>query len=322
VFLGAAGLGISYVGRSNLLDPLVVSMVLGVVVRTWLGAGSRLGPGPALATRILLPVGIVFYAFTNLNFGKVLELPASMSALLVAVVVVFFFATLLLGRAFRLRRQIAYLTATGSAICGASAIAITSRAVDAEPDDVSTSLLAVTFAAVLCLFIFLPFLAAASGFAGETYALLAGSVLQFTGFVKVAVRNLPYLETTSSPERLTSLALSVKAARYLVLIAAIPIVASLARKRLFLPAALWYFLGAGAAGSAMYAAAPAMHEGLAPLATAVHSASWSVALASIGLQADARVLLSNNGAKALGVAVLGSVIATAVFFVGYRLLGP
>ena len=82
------------------------------------------------------------------------------------------------------------------------------------------------------LFLILPFLGSLLSLGNKTYAILAGTVLQFTGYVKVAVADMPILPIELPKAELSPLAMSIKAARYLGLLVAIPLFSSLAKKKL------------------------------------------------------------------------------------------
>ena len=319
--IGAVAYGISVMSRSPILDPLVLALVAGVALRTTVGRHTPRAAGFAAAPRVCLPIGITFYAVKNLNFAAYAEVRPTAMILAALIVFVYFATILILGRRLGQRDRISYLTAAGSAICGASAIAITSPAVDADSDDVSVSLLAVTTAALVALFTLLPFVATTVGMTDQSYGLLSGSVLQMTGFVKAAVMNLPFLQRQLGDQELASLALSVKAARYLGLLIAIPLFASLTQKRLYIPWTLWLFIGAGLVGTAVCVTQRNFYNTtLIPMVKPLYGLSWSIAMAAIGLNADARELLSNNGAKALVMAFAGCAIAMMTFFVGSMIL--
>jgi uncharacterized integral membrane protein (TIGR00698 family) len=320
--LGAAAYGLTRIWDTPVLDPLVLALTAGVVLRTAIGRRTTFDTGFATAPLLCIPVGITFYAVKNLNFAAYSEVPASSMMLAALIVFVYFATVLILGRLLGQPNRISYLTAAGSAICGASAIAITSPAVDADSDDISVSLLAVTTAAAVALFTLLPFVATTVEMTDQTYGVLSGSVLQMTGFVKAAVMNLPFLSRQMGDQELVSLAMSVKAARYLGLLVAIPLFASLTQRRFYIPWTLWLFLGAGLLGTLIAVTHGDFYSAtLIPVVKPLYAVSWSIAMAAIGLNADVRQLLSNNGAKALIVAFAGCGAAIVTFFLGSLILG-
>ena len=104
-------------------SPLIVGILLGMVYanslrnhlpETWV-------PGILFCTKQVLRAGIVLYGF-RLTFQSVVEigLPAILiDAIIVAVTI---FIGLLVGRLLKMDKDLALLTSTGSAICGAAAV--------------------------------------------------------------------------------------------------------------------------------------------------------------------------------------------------------
>lgn len=173
------------------LDALVVALLAGMLIRLIFGRQAWFILAVAYAKDLknfLIPLGVLFYSAT-INFSKSLELPGSMYVHTFLSLFVILFTALLLGRLFRLPAKTNWLTAVGSAICGASAIAITSTAVDAKDDDVSNSLIAITLVGLLAVVLYqtLPLFTALDR---ETYAVLSGATLHQTGMVKIATASL------------------------------------------------------------------------------------------------------------------------------------
>jgi uncharacterized integral membrane protein (TIGR00698 family) len=314
ILIGLSGYAFTYILRSSLFDPLLIALILGIIMKSSTPNLKKYEPGISLASSIFIPVGIVFYGLNNLNFINLTELEPSRLLLLLTVVFIYFFVILVLGRLLKQREQITYLTASGSAICGASAIAVTSPAVEAEPDDVSISLLSVAVAAFVGFALILPFIAVLFDMNCKDYSFLTGSTLQFNGLVKVAEEYTPFLRKDMAPSEMLSLALSVKAGRYLGLLIGIPLFSSLIKKKLTCPWFLWAFLLAGLAGTWVYSTqGTSFHSALVLFINPVYTISWSIAMSAIGLRANVKELLSNNGAKALIMAFAGFFAAILTF---------
>ncbi len=322
VVIGLIGYGIYYATDCPAADPLVLSMIGGICVGTIVERRARLRSGFDLAPKIFLPFGLAFYGLANLTFDRSAG-PRSKVLLLAALIIIVYFAVvLLLGKLLSQHKQITYLTATGSAICGASAIVVTSPTVKAESDDVSISLLAVTFSAIVGLFMILPFLATSTNITNRTYALLSGTVLQMTGFVETAARSVPFLPEEVQPPVVEKLALSIKSTKYLALLVAVPVLSSLARRKFSVPWVLWVYLAGGIAGTVACKTQWRWYEtNLVPLVGPAYSISWSVVMAAVGLNADVRELLSNRGMKALIMAFAGFCAAIITFFAGSAVFG-
>lgn len=89
------------------------------------------------------------------------------------------------------------------------------------------------------------------------------------------------------------------------------------RGKIHVPWVLWAFLGAGILGTGIYAADRVFYsKTLVPWIRPIYNISWSIAMAAIGLNADVKQLLSNNGAKAL-IMAFGGFFAAAItaFFI-------
>lgn len=291
-----------------ILDPLLVALVIGIVIRYFVKVDDRFLPGFILAPSLFIPIGVIFYGAVNLNFVKFAAVDTNFIFMLFMVFIVYVVSTILLSSVFGLSEKVSYLIASGSAICGASAITITSKAIDAEPDEISISLISVYISALVGLFIILPFFAIHFKMSDVNYGVFAGTVLQFTGFVKAAVVNFP--------NKVRTIALSVKAVRYIALLFLIPLFASFVKGRFFIPWYLWAFLVTGLAFSFI----PGLAEILGPTCKSILTFLWSIAMAAIGLNANLKALFTKEGLKALGVSFISFMIAIAVFLIGIKFI--
>ncbi len=332
---GIPGLGLAFfiavisyfLGKTaNVLDVLVLSLIVGIAVRFLIRNNDYLVklfyPGILIAPIIFIPLGLVFYGIKNLNFLEFFYINPEYIALEILVVIAFFLSIILLGKLLKMKREITYLTATGSGVCGASAIIITSPAVSAEPDDISVSLISVFIAALLGFFVIFPAIAKALGMDNLIYALFSGMVMQFTGFVKLAVDTMPVnIPIVISQQSAVSIALSVKAARYLGLLIAIPLFATIIKKRVYLPWFLWVFLIAGIAGSFIAINGISLSVAAASVVKPIYTFLWASAMAATGLNADLKVFLSKTGVKCLIMACGGLAAAILVFLFGIMFMG-
>lgn len=306
--IGVAAFWLTEIITSSLMDSLLISLVFGMIIGSIFRKKGIFSRDFSSATAIFIPLGAVIYGAVNLDFMRIGKIDPSVLILLLLVIAAYFFTILIMGNILDQRKKITYLTATGSAICGASAIAISAPAVEAEPDDVSISLVSVFIAAIFGLFILFPFLAGLLGLSDYAYALLSGMTLQFTGFVKVAVADVS--------KDMAEMALSIKATRYLVLLASIPIFSSLVKRRVHAPWFLWAFFAAGL----IFSFFPILSQYLGATLKVMLTIFWSIAMAGIGLNADPRALISDNGLKALGMAFAGFAAAVIVFLIGISVI--
>ncbi|RME04793.1 MAG: putative sulfate exporter family transporter [Planctomycetota bacterium] len=323
IALGGMAYGIKQVSQLPFLDTLVLAMLFGIILKAILGTENFPGELNA-ASRILIPFGIVFYAMKNANVAKWHNIGGQEILLVSLTMGTYFCIVFFLGKRFKLSKESIALLATGSAICGASAIAITAPAVKAKSKDVSLALLATTLAAFVGVYLFFPFFAILLQMDNSLYASLAGAVVQFTGFVKVAVYNVPTLPQTIPSQDTLDLALNLKGIRYFGLLLAIPLFGSWIKSKSHFLLVLGLFLAGSVLGSTLSLWTPTFHQNtLQPILKPLYSFSWAIALASIGLSVDIKEVFNSEGLHGLLIAFVGFLTATFVFLTAaylFRLL--
>lgn len=136
-------------------SPLIVGILLGMVYanslrnhlpETWV-------PGILFCTKQVLRAGIVLYGF-RLTFQSVAEigLPAILiDAIIVAATI---FIGLFVGRLLKMDKDLALLTSTGSAICGAAAVLGAEPVVKSEPHKTAVAVSTVVIFGTLSMFIY------------------------------------------------------------------------------------------------------------------------------------------------------------------------
>ncbi|MBN8551362.1 MAG: putative sulfate exporter family transporter [Caulobacterales bacterium] len=154
------------------IEPLVLAILLGVLIRLVWTPGPRFQPGIGFAAKPVLEVAVALLGATVSA-----QALASAGLPLLAGVVVFVAVALIggfaIGRAMGLPARMAILIAAGNAICGNSAIAAVAPVIRAEARDVAA---AIAFTAVIGVIVvlLLPFLGAGLGMAQPSYGVLAG----------------------------------------------------------------------------------------------------------------------------------------------------
>ena len=314
--IGVISYATEKIAGDSFADPLLLALIIGITLRSMINFNQNTIDFFKLAPKVLIPVGIIFYALINLNFVKYSKNDPMLILLTFGVVAVYFLSIIVSGKLLKQKKEISYLVATSSGICGASAIAVTSHAMDAESNDVSVSLIAVTFVGLLALFVALPFVGTVMGLDNEVYAIFAGTTMQYTGFVKAAMNYIPPLVEKVDALYAAKLALSVKALRYLALIVAIPVFGSVRKNKLYTLGILLIFVTGGVLGSYFYANHRSFYdEMLSPTIKPIYIFLWATAMAAIGLNADARKILSDHGLKALLMATIGFICASTFFLI-------
>ena len=154
------------------VEALVLAILLGTALRTLWTPSPAWRHGIVVSGKFLLEVAVVL-------LGASVSLPAVAAAgpmLLLGVacvVVVALGASFGIGRLLGLRWRMAVLVACGNSICGNSAIAAVAPVIDAEPEDITSS---IAFTAILGVVVVLtlPLLMPVLGLSLYSYGVFAG----------------------------------------------------------------------------------------------------------------------------------------------------
>jgi uncharacterized integral membrane protein (TIGR00698 family) len=150
--LALAGAGAGFLVHALLpgVPVVLVAIALGLLVANAWGIPAAARPGLALASGLLLRVGIVLLGF-ELVLQDMLTLGARGLVVVVAVVVATFFGTRWAGRRLGVSAGLSLLVATGFSICGVSAIAAARGVSDADEEDVTYAIALVTLCGSLAI---------------------------------------------------------------------------------------------------------------------------------------------------------------------------
>ena len=154
------------------LEALVLAILLGVALRTAWQPGPRWAPGIGFSAKILLEIAVVLLG-ASLSARTVAALGPLLIAGIALVVAVAIVSSYAIGRALGLPQRMAILVACGNSICGNSAIAAIAPVIDADGDDIASS---IAFTAVLGVVVVLglPFLVPVLRLSLTQYGVLAG----------------------------------------------------------------------------------------------------------------------------------------------------
>ena len=271
----ALGFAASFVSKQvKGLDPLVAAVVLGMAASLVINAREKvyfkLLPGILLAQSIFIPIGIALYG-KNLEIKVMLASSPWIFLQVIGITVLTFVLMYWFGKLFGFNERMRYLLGFGSAICGASAIAIASPVLECEPNDTATGLVDNTIAAVISLYVLSTFVL--PHVLSREYAAAAGALLHQTGFVKMAL--------AGGAKNLLEFGVVVKSLRVVLLVLAIPTVSYLIRKRIYVPWYLVLFVVVAFVFSFVPLGAQ-VSKGV----TTLYEICFSAALASIGMNAN------------------------------------
>jgi uncharacterized integral membrane protein (TIGR00698 family) len=157
------------------VDPLVLAILIGLLVRAALGARESIESGISFAAKDILEVAVVLLgASVNLAAMQAAGLPLALGLMVfVAVSVV---VGISIGRLIGLSPQLAVLIACGNAICGNSAIAAVAPSIDASREDTASAVAFTALLGMVAVFA-LPLLMIPLGLTHLGFGVVAGSTV-------------------------------------------------------------------------------------------------------------------------------------------------
>ncbi|MCL6106012.1 MAG: putative sulfate exporter family transporter [Actinobacteria bacterium] len=170
------------------LDPLATSLILGIVLGNVLGPGAAIKPGVRFTASLFIPIGIILYG-TMLHFDMLSGLPGFAIAAILLGMATFYLVILLGGRMLKVDAGTGLLIASGSAICGASAIAVLAPVAGAHSKDTSMAVIVITTVGLTGAILY-PLICDFLSMSTMSYGFFCGSTLQQIGIVKLAASHL------------------------------------------------------------------------------------------------------------------------------------
>lgn len=155
-----------------LLDPLVIGLVIGLLVRAAWIPSARLEAGITFAGKQLLEFAIVVLGIT-LNLGALVDAGWKILASVLLLVSMTLLIGITLGRSMGLNTRLATLVAVGNAICGNSAIAAVAPVIRARREEIAAAI-ALTAVLGVGVVLLLPLLVPLLGLTYERYGVIAG----------------------------------------------------------------------------------------------------------------------------------------------------
>ncbi len=155
------------------MNPVVVALAFGILLRAGLGLPGWLRPGTAFAVRPVLRAAIVLLGL-QVTAGQLLSVGAGALALAFLSVALTIPFTIWLGNRLGVPAALSQLIGTGTGICGASAIVAANQVAQGRQEDVAYALAVITLCGTASLLIY-PQLALLLGLSPRAYGLWAGS---------------------------------------------------------------------------------------------------------------------------------------------------
>lgn len=299
------------------LEPLVLALIFGLIIRALWTLPAILEPGIAFAGKQVLELAIVILGLT-LDLRAILDAGWDILIAVLTLVSMTLLIGTLIGRAMGLGSRLAVLVAVGNAICGNSAIAAVAPAIRAKKHEVASAI-ALTAVLGVGVVLFLPLLVPLLDLSNERYGVMAGLSVYAVPQVLAAT-----FTVSAQSGQLGSL---VKLTRVMMLGPTVAIFAFLFREAdgdnagtrfqitKFLP---WFVIGFAAC--AALRTAGLVPDAIKDLATDTSRLMTAIAMAGLGLGVDVRSVRATGG-RVLAVVLIITVLLISAAWAITGLLG-
>jgi uncharacterized integral membrane protein (TIGR00698 family) len=177
VVIGVAALLIGAVEKrlfgQEILEPLVLALVIGMLIRTFARIPAQVEPGIAYAAKQVLEFAIVILGAT-LNLRTIADAGLQLFLCVLIAVPLAICTAIFLGRRLALGTKLAILVAVGNAVCGNSAIAAVAPAIRAKKQEVASAIALTAVLGIGVVLILPPVFHGAVGLNDYRYGILAG----------------------------------------------------------------------------------------------------------------------------------------------------
>jgi uncharacterized integral membrane protein (TIGR00698 family) len=137
----------------NLFSPLILAIMLGMLVRNTVGMSYPCQPGVSFALKRILRLAIILLGL-QLSLVQVMAIGLNGLALIAFTLISTFGFTCWMGKQLGVRENLTYLIASGTSICGASAVIATSAATKGSDEDTAYAVAIVTVFGTLSMLLY------------------------------------------------------------------------------------------------------------------------------------------------------------------------
>jgi uncharacterized integral membrane protein (TIGR00698 family) len=157
------------------LSPLILSIIIGMLLRNSFALPASVEPGIAFSLKRILRAGIVLLGL-QVTVAQILSLGGAALVMVAVTLVASFLAIRIAGRLMGVDRKLTDLIAAGTSVCGASAIIAANTVVRGRQDHVAYAVACVTLFGSLSMLAY-PLLAAPLGLDERAYGLWTGATV-------------------------------------------------------------------------------------------------------------------------------------------------
>lgn len=173
--IAAAALTIRSATGWMALSPLILSIILGMLIRNTIALPQAVEAGIQFSLKRILRVGIILLGL-QVTIAQILSLGGSALLMVALTLVATFLAMRLAGRLMGVDRQLTDLIAAGTSVCGASAVIAANTVVRGKQEHVAYAVACVTLFGSISMITY-PLLAAPLGLDERAYGLWSGATI-------------------------------------------------------------------------------------------------------------------------------------------------
>jgi uncharacterized integral membrane protein (TIGR00698 family) len=173
--IAATSIGIRAVIGISALSPLILSIIIGMLVRNTLSLPAAIEPGIGFSLKRILRLGIILLGL-QVTVAQILSLGGTALAIVALTLATTFVAIRLAGRALGVDRQLTDLIAAGTSVCGASAVIAANTVIRGRQEHVAYAVACVTLFGSISMLAY-PLLAAPLGLDERAYGLWSGATI-------------------------------------------------------------------------------------------------------------------------------------------------
>lgn len=181
----AIGIFSYYLGlRYPIIGGAVFGILFGILIRNTVGVSPQLSPGISFTAKKILK-GAIIVLGAGLNLSQILRTGISSFSVMIFTLATAYITAYFFGRLLEVPENLIHLIGTGTAICGASAIAAVSPIVDADDSEICYSISTVFLFNIIAVLLF-PFLGHLLSMTDSAFGLWAGTAINDTSSVVAA----------------------------------------------------------------------------------------------------------------------------------------
>lgn len=162
----------------------VFGITLGILVATLWKVPLSFGKGLKFTSKYILQMAVILLGF-EMNMASVIKVGQQSVWVIFLTLTAAFLTVILVGRALGIHRKLSTLIGVGTAICGGSAIAAASSAIDADDQDISYSISTIFLFNVVAVFLF-PLIGHLLKLTDSGFGMWAGTAINDTSSVVAA----------------------------------------------------------------------------------------------------------------------------------------